>query len=217
MGASKTSVFTSCGHAYHTQCFRDTLTGNTDPESNVHGEPIRCFTCPSEVALPDLRACIDDNVFAAAVTASLDRFVTTSGGRYRPCSAGKHVCKWVYAVENNAAGVPCQCPLCGFQFCKSCGRETLPHHQGRTCAELVEFERRMLADDYATWDKSLFTSCIACHVRILRPDGCNHMRCHCGQHFCMRCRAPLDASDPYFHYRDPASVCYHKCNDTTPL
>ncbi|MCI19083.1 E3 ubiquitin-protein ligase RNF14-like, partial [Trifolium medium] len=48
--------------------------------------------------------------------------------------------------------------------------------------------------------------CPYCDMAISRTEGCNKMKCgNCGEYFCYRCNKPLDASDPYGHFRDEGS------------
>jgi len=43
--------------------------------------------------------------------------------------------------------------------------------------------------------------CPKCSVRIMRSQGCNHMRCtHCDTHFCYRCGRAIPADNPYSHF-----------------
>lgn len=35
----------------------------------------------------------------------------------------------------------------------------------------------------------------------------------CGQHFCYRCGAKLQRSDPYKHFSQPGQPCYYKLFD----
>merc|ERR1740121_1868987 len=44
--------------------------------------------------------------------------------------------------------------------------------------------------------------CPKCKVRIMRSQGCNHMRCtNCDTHFCYRCGITMDSQNPYSHFR----------------
>merc|ERR1719382_138648 len=44
--------------------------------------------------------------------------------------------------------------------------------------------------------------CPKCRVRIMRSQGCNHMKCtNCETHFCYRCGTTLDPKDPYKHFK----------------
>ncbi|PNX96886.1 E3 ubiquitin-protein ligase rnf14-like protein, partial [Trifolium pratense] len=48
--------------------------------------------------------------------------------------------------------------------------------------------------------------CPYCAMAIYRTGGCNKMKCcNCGGYFCYRCNRPIDASDPYGHFRGELS------------
>ncbi|CAB65614.1 E3 ubiquitin-protein ligase itt1 [Schizosaccharomyces pombe] len=50
--------------------------------------------------------------------------------------------------------------------------------------------------------------CPTCDRVVERIDGCCHMNCLCGTHFCFLCGAYLMEQNPYKHFNDPVSSCY---------
>ncbi|WBW72945.1 ubiquitin-protein ligase E3 involved in cytoplasmic translational termination [Schizosaccharomyces osmophilus] len=50
--------------------------------------------------------------------------------------------------------------------------------------------------------------CPTCDRVVERIDGCCHMICLCGSHFCFLCGAYLMIANPYIHFNDPSSTCY---------
>ncbi|KIJ51150.1 hypothetical protein M422DRAFT_776474 [Sphaerobolus stellatus SS14] len=60
------------------------------------------------------------------------------------------------------------------------------------------------------WMERETMACPGCRVRVQKNHGCNHMTCaRCSQHFCYRCGARINSSDPYTHYKQRAG--YHPC------
>ncbi|EJD04378.1 uncharacterized protein FOMMEDRAFT_167576 [Fomitiporia mediterranea MF3/22] len=64
------------------------------------------------------------------------------------------------------------------------------------------------------WLQGSTTSCPGCNIAVEKSTGCNHMMCvKCNQHFCYRCGARLQASNPYAHFSIQGSECYGKLFD----
>jgi hypothetical protein len=104
---------------------------------------------------------------------------------YCPCK----LCKYAsYGFLCNAPRVKkVKCPQ-GHEMCPKCGDNP---HSG-ICAKIPGM-------DPATLELLMADSkeCPTCSLLITRIDGCNHMRCSCGTHFCWRCEEVLDAHRPY--------------------
>uniref|UniRef100_A0A383WBY6 RBR-type E3 ubiquitin transferase n=1 Tax=Tetradesmus obliquus TaxID=3088 RepID=A0A383WBY6_TETOB len=93
---------------------------------------------------------------------------------------------------------PFECPECHKAFCLSCGIKGW--HEGMTCAQFQALPPELRsAEDAAVLRMAQqhgWKRCPGCGHIVVRTEGCNHMRCHCGAHFCYECdelneRAPL--------------------------
>ncbi|KAJ3038737.1 translation termination inhibitor protein itt1 [Rhizophlyctis rosea] len=87
------------------------------------------------------------------------------------------------------------------------GRAELEMRYGKkTVRRLVEeFERER---ETLEWKRNNTTGCPTCEISVLKSDGCNHMTCSCGTHFCYLCGAYLDKRRPYMHFNQLGSPCY---------
>jgi hypothetical protein len=75
-----------------------------------------------------------------------------------------------------------ECPECTMQICRhGCAK---PYH-GETPCGLLDDEQTNLVINAET------KLCGHCHARIYKFEGCNHMVCRCGTHFCYICEKVL--------------------------
>lgn len=49
--------------------------------------------------------------------------------------------------------------------------------------------------------------CPGCHTLITKNDGCNHMTCRCGQHFCWRCLTPFTPQMQWIAHNSADGTC----------
>jgi len=78
--------------------------------------------------------------------------------------------------------------LCNITFCRECGKS--PYHDNELCTFVNEIEFE---------NPDLYRKCPGCKIWVEKKEGCDHMQCLCGVHFCYKCRDVLNARDPYFH------------------
>lgn len=115
----------------------------------------------------------------------------------------KHVSKMKQRIDlqsSRSDGRLVTCPSCRYQFCGLCSRPwtTISKysgirvcHEGQLCAKYgckasgdVEFLAAAEAGDARC--------CPGCSLRTNRIDGCNHMTCICGCHWCYVCECRFD-------------------------
>lgn len=63
--------------------------------------------------------------------------------------------------------------------------------------------RKVLEDKMSA---ALTVECKKCKRRFFKDEGCNHMTCPCGQHYCYQCGATLDPKRPYAHFGEGMPV-----------
>jgi len=91
-------------------------------------------------------------------------------------------------IHNGIPNGKQKCYDCKITYCRECGKS--PYHRGELCkyTEEIPFE-----------NPENYRKCPGCYIWIEREEGCAHIRCPCGVHFCYQCRSVLCANDPYFH------------------
>jgi hypothetical protein len=91
-------------------------------------------------------------------------------------------------IHNGIPSGKQKCYDCNITFCRECNKS--PYHDNELCnfTDEIIFDK---PDDYR--------KCPGCGIWIEREEGCSHMKCKCGVHFCYDCRGILCANDPYYH------------------
>ena len=86
-----------------------------------------------------------------------------------------------------------ECPLCKKEYCLKCKSDW---HEDKTCEEYQEFRRMgIIGKDQKQLDElfynfargSKFKQCPYCKNWVEKNEGCNHIACRCGNHFCYFC------------------------------
>ena len=98
------------------------------------------------------------------------------------------------------------CPNCHKKYCLNCKTEW---HEGRTCKEYKEtMELSKFSNDVKKLDDlflnfakgSKFKQCPYCKHWVEKNEGCKHIACRCGHHFCYDCGGKMDGN-----------IRFHKC------
>ena len=109
-----------------------------------------------------------------------------------------HVCAFcgvgsVHASDDTVA----TCALCRMGTCQQCLGLA---HTGEVCSAAFYREVGMTPD--AVLSEAKMQRCPSCTVPSVKSDGCNHMTCTCGRHWCWLCGEGVDARDPSAHFAD---------------
>jgi len=121
-----------------------------------------------------------------------------TSGTARPCPTAN--CNGIGVVEGRG-DLRCRCPICNVDWCSRCGRV---HEEGTSCEEHQRWlEENGQADArFADFVQAQQVKrCPSCAHAVLKSEGCNHMTCRCGHHFCYSCNRSLDEAHPYAHFR----------------
>ncbi|CAK9201731.1 unnamed protein product [Sphagnum troendelagicum] len=100
-----------------------------------------------------------------------------------------------------------KCGACEKASCILC-RD--PDHLPLRCEEVekkTETSHRRRVEELMT--KALIRECTKCRTELVKSDGCNKVRCRCGQYMCYVCRKPIEGNYKHFcqHARNPGSAC----------
>jgi hypothetical protein len=91
-------------------------------------------------------------------------------------------------IHNGIPNGKQKCYSCKITYCRECGKT--PFHTGELCK---------FVDEISFENPENYRKCPGCSIWIEKEEGCDHMKCPCGVHFCYHCRGVLCANDPYYH------------------
>ncbi|CAD8149106.1 unnamed protein product [Paramecium pentaurelia] len=91
-------------------------------------------------------------------------------------------CENVFKCKNFSHSIKCPC---GIKFCSKCRQEK---HYPIPCDILKKVLEYQQSNDY--WVTLHASKCPQCGRLIQRTEGCFHLKCLCGQHFCFKCSGP---------------------------
>jgi hypothetical protein len=97
--------------------------------------------------------------------------------------------------SGGAQGIPCEC--CKMELCNGgCGRVS----HGGSC--------NMTSDEASEATITSTTKiCPHCRNAVEKSEGCNHIHCSCGGHFCWSCNEPYALNDITEHYQNRINGC----------
>jgi len=97
-------------------------------------------------------------------------------------------CRAFFQVDGDKSGLT-TCSDCETTFCINCLK--IGGHPGNLCEEVHQ-------EDFSDFKVK---PCPHCKALIQRKDGCNHLTCRCGHHFCDSCGKSMENQDrPNDHF-----------------
>lgn len=144
---------------------------------------LACPICPSKLSHGDVKAYATKKTFERydylkKRSEMPNKFVMCLGPR---CGCGQE--------HDEGLKLPLMvCNKCNF---KTCVRHKLPWHEGMTCEEfdLSDEQLERLEEEEATAKLLAGQTmiCPKCSQGVHKSDGCDHMRCQCGEEWCYVC------------------------------
>lgn len=195
-------VRTSCGHTYCGPCFVNLCEAETTKTTGDFC--IRCVggqdgQCRRVLPLAEIQGVLLAETFEGLLEASMASYVQRRPREFRYCPTAD--CTQVYRVTSDAVmAVPTvfTCSQCLASTCTACHTD----HAGQTCAEYKGDASGGLATHLKMKEDLGIQDCPNCKAPVEKRDGCNHMHCRCGVHFCWKCLAIAnDDKEIYIHMR----------------
>ena len=182
-----------CGHTYCSGCLRHYL------ESAPHTKtfPLVCMgdegACNVPISIPQIRRFLQPQIFQALVEVAFRSYLDQHAQELKFCTTPD--CQQIYRHSPDPHIL--QCPSCFSTTCSACDEEA---HEGMTCQE-----RRLHKDPieqdrlFNEWAAKNGKRCPECRSVVEKSEGCNHMTCRCGAHFCWKCGETFSQATIYQH------------------
>jgi hypothetical protein len=185
-----------CGHSYCSGCLQHYL------ESAPHTKnfPLACLGdeggCKVPISIPEIRRFLQPQVFQALVEVAFRAYLDQHTQELKFCTTPD--CQQIYRHSPTDSGTrTLQCPSCFSTICSACDEEA---HEGMTCQERKAYKDPAEQDRlFNIWANEHGKQCPECRRVIEKNEGCNHMTCPCGAHFCWQCGKAFSRDEIYAH------------------
>lgn len=140
---------------------------------------LACPICPQRLSRRDIKEYANEGVYARYMYLKEQSEIP---GHYISCT--NPICGGSQPHESGDPKMVCN--HCGFA---TCAKHRRPWHEGQTCNEFdlddAQIERLEEEEATAKLLSSEATSiCPKCGQGVTKSEGCDHMRCQCGQEWC---------------------------------
>ncbi|RYP85303.1 hypothetical protein DL770_005049 [Monosporascus sp. CRB-9-2] len=179
-------VYLVCGHPWCKDCLNNNLRASLSSRQNY--PPRCCRSTPNGIDLSAIQAYLDEDVLLRFIDVGEEYASKDPTFCFDPrCGAFIPVSET--QSQQNAQWVTCQ--HCKKITCTECKGDKDLHPTPEQHPDLISKEDRELAE------KEGWKQCPnqKCRKMIERTEGCDHMKCECGTHFCYQCGRHLDDRD----------------------
>ncbi|KAJ2912071.1 hypothetical protein MD484_g8341, partial [Candolleomyces efflorescens] len=184
----------SCGHSCCEPCLRHYLTS----AATSNNFPLICMgdeaTCNTPISIPIIQRYLTKQRFDHLIEVVFSSHIQSNPQKFKYCTTPD--CTQIYQCDTGKQFH--KCPSCFSEICSSCNEEA---HQGMTCEERRiqsnPAEQERLTEEWA--QSNNVKRCPSCNVLTEKTEGCNHITCRCGIHFCWLCRGVFEAGSIYDH------------------
>ena len=196
----KENPLLECKNYIHGICFIEYIT----EELNNNHFPIKCPFCKDnkrheinyKIVLDILLLNNKDNIALKLENISLNYLVENYPNEITYCPTPG--CKYICSYDKNEFNLIC--PLCHKSYCLQCKTEW---HQNLTCEEYQKNKKKEDDENDIKFEEYVkgnnFKQCPNCKRWVEKTQGCDHISCPCGTHFCYNCGGIRDPVHPYDH------------------
>ena len=202
-----------CGHTYCTGCLCHFLRSASDTKIF----PLTCMgdenNCGTPIPIPTVQKFLPIAQFNHLLESAFVHHIDCKPDDYQYCRTPD--CSQVYSKSGAGQSSTVHCPSCLTAVCSSCDEDA---HEGLTCAEQKlqnDPEEQQRLTDQLAMDLG-FKKCPRCNIWTEKTEGCNHMSCKCGAHFCWICVQIFDPEAIYRHMTIAHGGIYEDHNPLGP-
>ncbi|KAJ4951518.1 hypothetical protein NE237_028350 [Protea cynaroides] len=174
-----------CSHSYCRECIAKHVASKIQENVNT----VKCpdLNCKAVLEPSQCRAIIPGEVFDRWSSSMCESLVLGSSRFYCPFKD----CSGVMLVEDGKERpivTQSECPYCRRLFCAQC---KVPWHSEIACEMFQKLEKNdtgredLMAIELA--NKLKWKRCPQCNFFVEKREGCLHIACRCGFHFCYGC------------------------------
>ncbi|KAL7617115.1 hypothetical protein Lser_V15G01512 [Lactuca serriola] len=182
---SSSEMFTNatvCGHLFCSDCIR----GHVSAKIKENIVLVKCPEpkCKGLIGPEICRSIVPKEVLERWEDALCETLILGSQKFYCPFKD----CSAMLVDDGGEAVTSSECPNCNRLFCAQC---KVAWHSGMDCSEyksLKEYERNpedLMLMELAKNKK--WRRCPSCNFYVEKNEGCQHISCRCGYHFCYGC------------------------------
>jgi len=171
-----------CGCIIHYKCF-DEYIKNSVENNNI---PILCPYCKIEIHPNLIYDSLNTNRYINLIEKyekfSMNNYILNHKDNYSCCpTAG---CEYVFYFEEGENRF--LCPLCKKEYCLNCKDKW---HKNMTCQEYQDSkDAKKCEDKFLKFVRGAnYKICPVCGAWVEKTQGCDNMKCRCGNHFCYKC------------------------------
>jgi hypothetical protein len=150
--------------------------------------------CNTPISIPIIQRYLTTQRFNHLIDVVFSSYIQSNPQKFKYCTTPD--CTQIYQCDTGKQFH--KCPSCFSEICSSCNEEA---HEGMTCEERRiqsnPAEQERLTEEWA--QSNNIKRCPSCNVLTEKTEGCNHMECRCGAHFCWICRGVFAQGTIYEH------------------
>jgi len=186
----------NCGHEFCRDCFTNYIATKLEERNAIIDCPQ--MGCNKHVVEADAEELLNPEQLTNLKRQLLEAHITKSTSCRRCVGVDCSMIAYQEGDEMKAT-----CTKCQASFCFRCGQE---NHVPSKCIDVEAFLPLLSSSELAV--RKLSKPCPGCHAPIEKNDGCNHMTCKCGVHWCWLCAQKIEGY---------ADLERHVCNRYNPF